>query len=72
MNYPTFTTGKEGFMRKDDHQFFQPLFISDFGPLERRPAVRRGEYRLGLEAGRAMIPAKDTIVPTTCKMKRPE
>ena len=25
--------GGEGFMRKDDHQFFQPIYISSFGSL---------------------------------------
>ena len=26
--------GGEGFMRKDDHQFFQPMYISSFGVLD--------------------------------------
>ena len=26
--------GGEGFMRKDDHQFFQPMYIGSFGPLD--------------------------------------
>ena len=25
--------GGEVFMREDDHQFFQPMYISSFGPL---------------------------------------
>ena len=45
--------GGEGFMRKDDHQFFQPIYISSFGSLDRQGegSVRRGKYRLGLAYG---------------------
>ncbi len=63
--------GGEGFMRKDDHQFFQPIYISTFGDAQRQGAVRRGEDRLGLEAGRQDRHGNDTILPTTCKMDRP-
>ena len=30
MEFEVFDGGK-GFMRKDDHQFFQPMYISSFG-----------------------------------------
>ena len=70
MKYATFSSGEEGFMRKKDHQFFQPLYISVFGP--------RGSNEPFDEEGTgwgwkqvAQIPVKDTIFPTTCKMKRP-
>ena len=43
--------GGEGFMRKDDHQFFQPIYISSFGKLDGQRAVRRGKHRLGLASG---------------------
>ena len=43
--------GGEGYMRKDDHQFIQDLFIGSFGPLAQRQ-VRRREDRLGLETDR--------------------
>ncbi len=44
--------GGEGFMRKDDHQFFQPIYISSFGSLaDKTGAVRRGKHRLGLAPG---------------------
>ena len=32
--------GGEGFMRKDDHQFFQPIYISSFGSLNAKRTVR--------------------------------
>ncbi|MFM2422905.1 MAG: hypothetical protein RL291_1435 [Pseudomonadota bacterium] len=64
--------GGEGFMRKDDHQFFQPIYIASLG--ERDPAKEPFDeegtgwgWRLV-----ASIPVKDTILPTTCKMQRPK
>ena len=51
MEFEVFNGGK-GYMRKDDHQFFQPMYIASFGELTNRRAVRRGKYRLGLEGGR--------------------
>ena len=44
--------GGDGFMRKDDHQFFQPIYISQLRRPRSRREVRRGKHRLGLEAGR--------------------
>lgn len=70
MSFPTFTTGQEGFMRKEDHQFFQPLFISDFGPLAKDETFDEEKTGWGWKPG-VLIPTKDTIVPTTCKMRRP-
>ena len=51
MKFEVFNGG-EGYMRKDDHQFFQPMYIASFGERSEKRAVRRGEDRLGLEAGR--------------------
>jgi len=62
--------GGKGFMRKDDHQFFQPMYIASFGELKNNEAVRGGKDRLGLERRRE-IDAPETVLPTTCKMERP-
>ena len=51
MEFEVFNGGK-GYMRKDDHQFFQPMYISVVRRIDQRRAVRRGKYRLGLEGGR--------------------
>jgi branched-chain amino acid transport system substrate-binding protein len=62
--------GGEGFMRKDDHQFFQPMYISSFGVLD--PGAKFDEEGTGW--GWKLVGAiktEDTVVPTTCKMDRP-
>lgn len=62
--------GGEGFMRKDDHQFFQPMYIVSFG--ERGPKEPFDEEKTGWGWRTiARLEAKDTMVPTTCKMTRP-
>ena len=63
--------GGEGQMRKDDHQFFQPMYIVSFG--ERDPAKEKMDEEGTGWGWRtvAKIESKDTNVPTTCKMKRP-
>jgi branched-chain amino acid transport system substrate-binding protein len=63
-------SGGEGFMRKDDHQFFQPMYISSFG--ERGPGEPFDEEGTGWGwklVGK--IDTGNTMVPTTCKMQRP-
>lgn len=67
----TFQTiaGGEGFMRADDHQFFQPMYMSVFGPEGSKPFEDEGTgwgWR-----PLAMVPIADTMVPTVCKMQRP-
>lgn len=70
MKYKTFSSGGEGFMRKEDHQFFQPLFISSFGPLKNGEKFDEENTGWGwTKVGE--VAAKDTVVPTTCEMKRP-
>ena len=56
-------------MRKDDHQLIQPLYIStmtkaggDIKPVEGVP--------FGFRTDR-LLAAKDTVLPTSCKMQRP-
>ena len=44
--------GGDAFMRKDDHQFFQDMYIMQLRRPRPRREVRRGRHRLGLEADR--------------------
>jgi len=63
--------GGEGFMRKDDHQFFQPMYIASFG--ERGPNEPFDEEKTGWGwRTEATITTEDTILPTSCKMTRPD
>ncbi len=70
MKFEVFTGG-EGFMRKDDHQFFQHMYIGSFGDLDKakEPFDEEGTGWGWREV--AKIDAKDTVLPTTCKMQRP-
>ncbi len=69
MTGDTFTGGK-GAMRKDDHQFFQDMYLRSFGPL--KPGQKFDEEGTGWGwTSKGKIAANDTIVPTTCEMERP-
>jgi branched-chain amino acid transport system substrate-binding protein len=62
--------GGRGYMRKDDHQFFQPIYIASFG--ERTPNEPFDEEKTGWGwKGVAKIESAQTVLPTTCKMTRP-
>lgn len=64
--------GGEGFIRKDDHQFFQPIYISSFGTLADKTKEPFDEENTGW--GWHLVSKVDTaqaMVPTTCNMKRP-
>jgi branched-chain amino acid transport system substrate-binding protein len=62
--------GGQGFMRKDDHQFFQPMYISSFG--DRSAAEPFDEENTGWGWRTvAKIDTEKTLLPTTCKMTRP-
>jgi branched-chain amino acid transport system substrate-binding protein len=69
MKYEVFNGG-EGFMRKDDHQFFQPIYISQFGELKSGEKFDEEKTGWGWK-GVAKIDAANTVLPTTCKMTRP-
>lgn len=61
----------EATMRKQDHQILQPLFIPTFARLG-SGGVRVQLENSGYGFGNAIVvPAKDTALPTTCKMQRP-
>jgi branched-chain amino acid transport system substrate-binding protein len=62
--------GGDATMRKDDHQFFQDIFISSFGSLD--PGAKFDEEGTGWGwKTLGIVKANDTILPTTCKMERP-
>ena len=64
--------GGEGFMRKEDHQFFQPIYISSFGALTDKEKNPFDEEHTGWGwTLTSRIDTAQTMVPTTCKMKRP-
>ncbi len=62
--------GGKGVMRKDDHQFLQPISISSFGSrTDKEPFDEEGTGWGWKEI--AKIDTPQATVPTTCKMKRP-
>ena len=62
--------GGEGFMRADDHQFFQPMYIANLGPIGKDQPFDEENTGWGWKM-LGKIDTKDTILPTTCKMNRP-
>ena len=69
MKFATFEGG-EGYMRKEDHQFIQDLYISDFGPLGPKDKFDEEHTGWGWKLV-AKVDKQDTLAPTTCKMQRP-
>jgi branched-chain amino acid transport system substrate-binding protein len=62
--------GGEGYMRADDHQFMQPLYLASFGPIKADQPFDEEKTGWGWTiAGKVEV--KDTLVPTTCKMNKP-
>jgi branched-chain amino acid transport system substrate-binding protein len=62
--------GGQGFMRADDHQFFQPMYISSFGPLTAKEPFDEEKTGWGWKV-LGKVDTQNTVVPTTCKMQRP-
>ncbi len=62
--------GGKGFMRKDDHQFFQPMYISSLGELKKNEPFDEEKTGWGW-VGVGKVDAPETVLPTTCKMERP-
>ncbi|KTS39760.1 branched-chain amino acid ABC transporter substrate-binding protein, partial [Methylobacterium radiotolerans] len=59
--------GGEGFMRKDDHQFFQPIYISSFGSLADKTKEPFDEENTGWGWHIvSKIDTAQTMLPTTC------
>jgi branched-chain amino acid transport system substrate-binding protein len=62
--------GGKGTMRKDDHQFFQPIYISSFGERTEKEPFDEEKTGWGWKLA-AKIDTPQTMLPTTCKMERP-
>ncbi|WP_315831356.1 branched-chain amino acid ABC transporter substrate-binding protein [Bradyrhizobium prioriisuperbiae] len=69
MEFEVYDGGK-GFMRKDDHQFFQPMYISSFGERSDKEPFDEEKTGWGWKLV-AKLDADKTVLPTTCKMDRP-
>jgi branched-chain amino acid transport system substrate-binding protein len=69
MEFDVFDGGK-GNMRKDDHQFFQPIYISSLGDRSEREPFDEEKTGWGWKLV-AKIDTPATVLPTTCKMERP-
>jgi branched-chain amino acid transport system substrate-binding protein len=62
--------GGKGYMRKDDHQFFQPMYIASFGELTKDEPFDEENTGWGWKVVKTIETAQ-TVLPTTCKMTRP-
>jgi branched-chain amino acid transport system substrate-binding protein len=69
MQFEVFDGGK-GVMRKDDHQFFQPMYIASFGERTDKEPFDEEKTGWGWKMV-AKIDTDQTMLPTTCKMERP-
>jgi branched-chain amino acid transport system substrate-binding protein len=70
MEIEVFNGGK-GYMRKDDHQFFQPIYISSFGERTEKEPFDDEKTGWGWKLV-AKVDTPQTVLPTTCKMERPK
>jgi branched-chain amino acid transport system substrate-binding protein len=66
----TLFNGGEGFMRADDHQFFQPMYIAVFGPLGANQPFDEENTNWGWKTV-AKIDTPNAMVPSTCQMVHP-
>ena len=62
--------GGTGIMRKDDHQFFQPMYIASFGELKSNEPFDEEKTGWGWNVV-GKVDTDQTLLPTTCKMERP-
>ncbi|NPU65528.1 branched-chain amino acid ABC transporter substrate-binding protein [Bradyrhizobium sp. 83012] len=62
--------GGTGVMRKDDHQFFQPIYISSFGKLAANEPFDEENTGWGWHLV-SKVDTPQAMVSTTCKMTRP-
>jgi branched-chain amino acid transport system substrate-binding protein len=62
--------GAEGYMRANDHQFFQDMYISVMTPVSGEMKFDEESTGWGWKTT-AKIPVRETEVPTTCKMVTP-
>ncbi len=66
----TVYNGGDGFMRAEDHQFFQPMYIGNLGPVGKDQPFEEENTGWGWKVT-GKIDMQDTILPTSCKMNRP-
>ena len=66
----TVFNGGDGFMRAEDHQFFQPMYIANLGPIGKDQPFDEENTGWGWKVT-GKIDTQDTIIPTSCKMNRP-
>lgn len=69
MEFDVYDGGK-GTMRKDDHQFFQPMYIASLGDRTEKEPFDEEKTGWGWKVV-AKIDGAQTTLPTTCKMERP-
>ena len=62
--------GGEAWMRADDHQLFQDMYIGSFGPLDQGAKYDEEKTGWGWKVI-GTVKANDTVLPTTCKLNRP-
>jgi len=62
--------GGDGFMRADDHQFFQPMYIANLGPIGKDQPFDEENTGWGWKM-MGKSDAQDTVGPTSCKMNHP-
>ncbi|WP_315754896.1 MULTISPECIES: branched-chain amino acid ABC transporter substrate-binding protein [unclassified Bradyrhizobium] len=62
--------GGTGFMRKDDHQFLQPIYVSSFGKLAANETFDEENTGWGWHLV-SRVDTPQAMVSTTCKMARP-
>jgi branched-chain amino acid transport system substrate-binding protein len=60
----------EVWMRADDHQIMQPIYIATFSKVGKGVKYDVENTGFGWKTD-VRIEAKDTVMPTTCKMERP-
>ncbi len=65
-----FGGGAESYMRKDDHQFIQTMYVSSLGPKEAGAQFDEEDTGWAWKLA-GTVKAADTVLPTTCKMERP-
>jgi branched-chain amino acid transport system substrate-binding protein len=61
----------EVWMRPDNHQLLQPIFVSSFGRVDGKDVKIDIEHTGLAFRTEARVEARDTALPTTCRMKRP-
>ena len=66
----TVFNGGDGFMRAEDHQFFQPMYIANLGPIGKDQPFDEENTGWGWKVT-GKIDTQDTIIPTSCKMNWP-